>query len=171
MLLPLVPKGGSMPEGGTSIYEAYRDMALKWVSFSQKILRHGSAFTPKNPQIWVPIFKKNSRKQSKHPCFQEKSLDMRKIVKKHLNQPFLEVKKSLDMGRGFRTLAAGPCQNIIRVPPPGILILVLYQSVESIRHMIRKMHFAPMQCSTFTHNHACLNVKKYRHSKCSNMYT
>ena len=44
--------------------------------------------------------------------------DLQKFRKKISNQPFFEVEKSLDMGRGFRTWATHPRQKIIRVPPP-----------------------------------------------------
>ena len=45
-----VEHGGAMPGGwGYSHVKAYGDVPPKWVTFSPKILRHGSHFGQKNP--------------------------------------------------------------------------------------------------------------------------
>ena len=96
-------------------------MPPKWVTFSSKILRHGSHFGHKNPSKRVS-FHKNCKKIVKSAVFEGKPLrngsQFAKVLKKKLsNQPFFEGEKSLDMGRGFRPPAAHPGQKIIWVSP------------------------------------------------------
>ena len=55
---------GVGPGGGYSHVKAYGDVPPKWVTFSAKILRHGSHFGQKNPKKRVP-FRKNREKMIK----------------------------------------------------------------------------------------------------------
>ena len=105
----------STPRGGYSHVKAYGDVPPKWVTFSAKILRHGSHFAQKKSLEEGPISQK-SRKNRKISHFEvEKPLemgpDLQKIRKKALNQPFFEGEKSLDMGKGFRPRAAHPIKK------------------------------------------------------------
>ena len=90
-------------------------MPPKWVTFSAKILRHGSHFGQKKSLEEGPILQE-SRKNGKISHFEvEKPLemgpDLRKFRKKALNQPFFEGEKSLDVGKGFRPRAAHPIKK------------------------------------------------------------
>ena len=104
------------PGGGEySHVKAYGDVQPKWVTFSAKILRHGSLFAQKKYLEEGPILQK-SWKNCKISQFEvEKPLEMgpdfRKFWKKALNQPFFQGEKSLDMGKGFRPRAAHPVKK------------------------------------------------------------
>ena len=71
--------------GGYSHVKAYGNVAPKWVTFSPKILRHGSQLGKKILKRRVP-FHKNCKKFVKSAVFEaakplEKSRDLQKIRK------------------------------------------------------------------------------------------
>ena len=67
----------SYPPGWYSHVKAHRNVPPKWVTFSPKILKHGSHFGQKNPWRRVPFYKICRKKNIKSAVFEaEKPLEM-----------------------------------------------------------------------------------------------
>ena len=123
-IYPIGKKSYYYNTGGTSHVKVYRDVPLKWVSFSPKIHRQASNFSQENHQKRV-LFHLNYEKNVKSALCKAKKLQKCVPIYDNFNQKKKNIKSAIFLGRKIlrngqwlQILGRTTHQKIIQVLPP-----------------------------------------------------